>query len=265
MIDRAPVGVGPRAAAFLIDWVLFAFMIAVVWIVSGGVNSSAEERHPEEPEHRPQPGDHRRGARLLRRPRERLGIDRRQARRRPAGRHGERRPGHRARGHPAHARARRSTAFSSRPSSPRSSCGPRPATSVSATGGAARSSCAAAAATAEHTARRRQCGRDAIDPSGGASGYDLGIRWKGGDRDGKDPHQAHRADGARERRAASGDVGRGPRPGRRRHQRGRRRPSGPNALGIFSCSKATNEVNFVAQKFARVAVGTNNIDSCNRT
>jgi predicted molibdopterin-dependent oxidoreductase YjgC len=24
-------------------------------------------------------------------------------------------------------------------------------------------------------------------------------------------------------------------------------------------------VNFVAQKFARVAVGTNNIDSCNRT
>ncbi len=42
MIDRAPVGVGPRAAAFLIDWLLFAFMIAVVWIASGGVNSSAE-------------------------------------------------------------------------------------------------------------------------------------------------------------------------------------------------------------------------------
>jgi len=40
---------------------------------------------------------------------------------------------------------------------------------------------------------------------------------------------------------------------------------GPNALGMFSCSKASNEVNFVAQKFARVAVGTNNIDSCNRT
>ena len=40
---------------------------------------------------------------------------------------------------------------------------------------------------------------------------------------------------------------------------------GPNALGIFSCSKASNEVNFVAQKFARVAVGTHNIDSCNRT
>ena len=40
---------------------------------------------------------------------------------------------------------------------------------------------------------------------------------------------------------------------------------GPNSLGIFSCSKATNEVNFLAGKLARVAFGTNNIDSCNRT
>jgi formate dehydrogenase major subunit len=40
---------------------------------------------------------------------------------------------------------------------------------------------------------------------------------------------------------------------------------GPNALGIFSCSKSTNEVNFLAQKLARVAFGSNNIDSCNRT
>ena len=40
---------------------------------------------------------------------------------------------------------------------------------------------------------------------------------------------------------------------------------GPNALGIFSCSKSTNEVNFMAQKIARVVFGTNNIDSCNRT
>src|SRR5262249_55343026 len=40
---------------------------------------------------------------------------------------------------------------------------------------------------------------------------------------------------------------------------------GPNALGVFSCSKSTNEVNFLAQKLARVAFGTNNIDSCNRT
>ena len=36
-------------------------------------------------------------------------------------------------------------------------------------------------------------------------------------------------------------------------------------FGMFSCSKATNEMNFVAQKFARVVMGSNNIDSCNRT
>jgi predicted molibdopterin-dependent oxidoreductase YjgC len=40
---------------------------------------------------------------------------------------------------------------------------------------------------------------------------------------------------------------------------------GGRALGVFSCSKATNEMNFTAQKFARIALGTNNIDSCNRT
>jgi len=40
---------------------------------------------------------------------------------------------------------------------------------------------------------------------------------------------------------------------------------GPQAIGLFSCSKASNEVNFLAQKFARAVLGTNNIDSCNRT
>jgi predicted molibdopterin-dependent oxidoreductase YjgC len=40
---------------------------------------------------------------------------------------------------------------------------------------------------------------------------------------------------------------------------------GGEALGLFSCSKATNEVNYLSQKFGRVALGTNNIDSCNRT
>ncbi len=40
---------------------------------------------------------------------------------------------------------------------------------------------------------------------------------------------------------------------------------GPEAFGLFSCSKATNEMNFAAQKFARTALGSNNIDSCNRT
>lgn len=43
----------------------------------------------------------------------------------------------------------------------------------------------------------------------------------------------------------------------------RRNPA--KATGMFSCSKATNEMNFVAQKFARTVLGTNNIDSCNRT
>ena len=40
---------------------------------------------------------------------------------------------------------------------------------------------------------------------------------------------------------------------------------GPEGFGMFSCSKTTNEMNFVAQKFARTVLGTNNIDSCNRT
>ena len=40
---------------------------------------------------------------------------------------------------------------------------------------------------------------------------------------------------------------------------------GGRSIGIFSCSKSTNEMNFVAQKLARAALGTNNIDSCNRT
>jgi len=40
---------------------------------------------------------------------------------------------------------------------------------------------------------------------------------------------------------------------------------GARSVGMFSCSKATNEVNYAAQKFMRAAVGSNNIDSCNRT
>jgi formate dehydrogenase major subunit len=40
---------------------------------------------------------------------------------------------------------------------------------------------------------------------------------------------------------------------------------GPDSVGLFSCSKTTNELNFVTQKFMRGVVGTNNIDSCNRT
>jgi len=40
---------------------------------------------------------------------------------------------------------------------------------------------------------------------------------------------------------------------------------GTRTYGMFSCSKATNEVNYTAQKFSRVIAGSNNIDSCNRT
>ena len=40
---------------------------------------------------------------------------------------------------------------------------------------------------------------------------------------------------------------------------------GGEAFGLFSCSKATNEVNYLAQKFARAVIGSNNVDSCNRT
>jgi predicted molibdopterin-dependent oxidoreductase YjgC len=40
---------------------------------------------------------------------------------------------------------------------------------------------------------------------------------------------------------------------------------GRRATGIFSCSKSTNEVNFLASKMARQVFGNNNVDSCNRT
>jgi formate dehydrogenase (hydrogenase) len=39
----------------------------------------------------------------------------------------------------------------------------------------------------------------------------------------------------------------------------------PRDFGMFSCSKTTNELNYAAQKFVRRVMGTNNIDSCNRT
>lgn len=40
---------------------------------------------------------------------------------------------------------------------------------------------------------------------------------------------------------------------------------GGKSFGLFSCSKTTNEMNFMAQKFARAVMGSNNVDSCNRT
>ena len=40
---------------------------------------------------------------------------------------------------------------------------------------------------------------------------------------------------------------------------------GPTAFGMFSCSKTTTELLFMAQKVSRAVIGSNNIDSCNRT
>lgn len=40
--------------------------------------------------------------------------------------------------------------------------------------------------------------------------------------------------------------------------------NGPDALAGFSCSRATNEDNYVFQKMVRAAFGTNNVDNCAR-
>ncbi|HEY8090765.1 MAG TPA: formate dehydrogenase subunit alpha [Polyangiaceae bacterium] len=39
---------------------------------------------------------------------------------------------------------------------------------------------------------------------------------------------------------------------------------GPDSVGMLGSARATNEENYVAQKFARVVLGTNNVDSCAR-
>ena len=43
-----------------------------------------------------------------------------------------------------------------------------------------------------------------------------------------------------------------------------KRRAGPDAIGIISSAKATNEENYVVQKFARAVIGTNNVDHCAR-
>ena len=40
---------------------------------------------------------------------------------------------------------------------------------------------------------------------------------------------------------------------------------GPSFFALLSCSKTTNELNYLTQKFARTVIGSNNVDSCNRT
>ena len=39
---------------------------------------------------------------------------------------------------------------------------------------------------------------------------------------------------------------------------------GPDSIGILGSARATNEENYLAQKFARVVIGTNNVDCCAR-
>lgn len=46
---------------------------------------------------------------------------------------------------------------------------------------------------------------------------------------------------------------------------GIRERHGPDAIGVIACARTTNENNYAAMKFARAAIGTNNIDHCART
>ena len=39
---------------------------------------------------------------------------------------------------------------------------------------------------------------------------------------------------------------------------------GPGSVGVLVSAKTTNEENYLAQKFARAAIGTNNVDHCAR-
>ncbi len=39
---------------------------------------------------------------------------------------------------------------------------------------------------------------------------------------------------------------------------------GPDAIGVLAPAKSTNEANYLAQKFARAVIGTNNVDHCAR-
>jgi len=39
---------------------------------------------------------------------------------------------------------------------------------------------------------------------------------------------------------------------------------GPDSIGVLVSAKITNEENYVGQKFARAAIGTNNVDHCAR-
>jgi hypothetical protein len=82
---------------------------------------------------------------------------------------------------------------------------------------------------------------------------------------GHELHPSHRAAGTGSRASFALPVGTrrstGPADGFRR----RIAQGGGDATGTFSCSKASNEMNFLAQKLVRVGFGSHNVDSCNRT
>jgi len=39
---------------------------------------------------------------------------------------------------------------------------------------------------------------------------------------------------------------------------------GPDSIGFLTSARCTDEENFILQKFARTAIGTNNVDHCAR-
>jgi predicted molibdopterin-dependent oxidoreductase YjgC len=43
-----------------------------------------------------------------------------------------------------------------------------------------------------------------------------------------------------------------------------KKANGPDAIGVLASARITNEENYIAQKFARAVIGTNNIDHCAR-
>lgn len=46
--------------------------------------------------------------------------------------------------------------------------------------------------------------------------------------------------------------------------RGIREKHGPDSIGFLTSARCTNEENYILQKFARTAIGTNNVDHCAR-
>ena len=63
---------------------------------------------------------------------------------------------------------------------------------------------------------------------------------------------------------AEGLVGRSDRVRGRESPDASSRSTGPDSIGVLGSARGTNEENYLAQKFARVVLGTNNVDCCAR-